>query len=73
MSRLRAVDVLAYAWVNQTRKHTCRVHIGKGHLVCNGLLDDAGDGCVTSWDARRSSLAANDIRESQSGKGMGDS
>lgn len=45
VSRLRTVDVLAYAGVNQTREQFERIPIGKGHLVCDGLLDDAGDGC----------------------------
>lgn len=44
--RLRAVNVLTYAGVNQTREHVQRILIGKGHLIGNSLLDDAGDGCV---------------------------
>ena len=47
VSRLRAVDVIARAGINQAREYGRRVPIGKGQLVGNGLLDDAGDGCET--------------------------
>lgn len=53
VSRLRAVDVLARAWVNQAREQFERIPIGKGHLVCNGLLDDTGDGCWAYRYTRR--------------------
>lgn len=53
MPRAWAILVFASAWINQIGKHIRRVPIGKGHLVCDGLLDDAGDGCWAYRYARR--------------------
>lgn len=43
---------LARTGVDQSREQFERVPIGKGHLVRNGLLYDAGNGYGTQWYAR---------------------